>query len=389
MIKSYKLFESEFVNQQDIDDLLDKISEYGIESITDVDKNRVNLFSEGDKEIIETIEKMGDITAQFKQLNNEIRRLQDSGESDGFHLMKDWTKLNSEMVPLEQSFRKWGIELGDPRLSKMMSKIMPDVYGNNIYNESLLDYFKKDNDYDKIALDIINRLEKVKDNNPYHIENLCKKGDSGFTSRPPSWTSKLSGPKETYSEIYLIRFDDVDVLIANDRHGLVHPNGISAGHKMNKYPWKMCVGNDDMAELIDCKKYIRKRLFNLTDTIFKSEAERNKINRIKAEFNTEADLLKESIEEEIVFTNKRNRNIKITISKSPDGRIKSIENETGIRFPFSIGQIMSRNIETWACNNNFLMSGKDTCPEKKIFGVKTSDVPKGHEWRHIYPNKFR
>jgi len=91
----------------------------------------------------------------------------------------------------------------------------------------------------------------------------------------------------------------------------------------------------------------------------------------------------------IIFTNKRNPILSITISLSLNGRIKNIENETGIRFPFSVGQTLSRNIEVWACNNNFYMDGKDTCPEKKIFGVKTSDIPKGHEWRSIFPNKFR
>ena len=71
------------------------------------------------------------------------------------------------------------------------------------------------------------------------------------------------------------------------------------------------------------------------------------------------------------------------------GDESSIENKSGTMFPFSVGQILNRNIEVWASNNNFLMDGKDTGPEKKIFGVKISDVPKGHEWRHIYPNKFR
>jgi len=50
---------------------------------------------------------------------------------------------------------------------------------------------------------------------------------------------------------------------------------------------------------------------------------------------------------------------------------------------------MQRNVETWACNNNFYMDDRDTCPEEKIFGVKVSDVPQGHEWRTIFPNKFR
>jgi hypothetical protein len=94
-------------------------------------------------------------------------------------------------------------------------------------------------------------------------------------------------------------------------------------------------------------------------------------------------------EKEIKFTNKRNPRLEIVVTKSPDGRITNIENETGIRFPFSVDQLLQRNVEVWACNNNFLMDGKDTCPEKKIFGVKASDVPQGHEWRHIFPNKFK
>ena len=74
---------------------------------------------------------------------------------------------------------------------------------------------------------------------------------------------------------------------------------------------------------------------------------------------------------------------------SPDRRISEIENKTGIRFPFVVGQPLNRNIEVWACNNNFLIDGQDTCPEKKIFGVRSSDVPQGHEWRHIFPHKFK
>ena len=79
----------------------------------------------------------------------------------------------------------------------------------------------------------------------------------------------------------------------------------------------------------------------------------------------------------------------ISVSVSPHGRITNIENKTGIIFPFSINQSLSRNIESWACNKKFYMDGKNTCPEKKIFGVRVKDVPQGHEWRHIFPNKFR
>jgi hypothetical protein len=92
---------------------------------------------------------------------------------------------------------------------------------------------------------------------------------------------------------------------------------------------------------------------------------------------------------EIVFTHKRNRTLTITITITPDGFIDDIINDRGVRFPFSKGQRFQRNIESWACNNDYLMNGEDTCPEEKIFGIRVSDIPQGHELRYIYPNKFK
>jgi hypothetical protein len=96
-----------------------------------------------------------------------------------------------------------------------------------------------------------------------------------------------------------------------------------------------------------------------------------------------------SMEIEIVITGKRNPNYKLSVFKTPDGRITRIENPQSVRFPYHVGEIFNRSIEVWACNNNFYIDGKDTCPEEKIFGVRVSDVPQGHEWRLIYPHKFR
>jgi hypothetical protein len=119
--ESKKFESSEFFTQEHIDQLLDKISDSGIESLSDIDKNQLKLFSEDDKEIIETIQKMGDITNQFRELNQKMRDIQSKGD-DPYYLMKDWMELNDQLRPLESSFRKWGIELGDPRLDKMMRK---------------------------------------------------------------------------------------------------------------------------------------------------------------------------------------------------------------------------------------------------------------------------
>ncbi len=144
-LKSFKLFEkSDFIDKDDVDELLDKISSSGIESLSDIDKNRLTLFSEGDKEIIETIEKMADITLKFKELNKKLKELSENG-GDGFNLFKkEWGPLNDKLRPLEQSFRKWGIELGDYRLDKLMRKVRPDAYNNIFENKSNLKFSKKE-----------------------------------------------------------------------------------------------------------------------------------------------------------------------------------------------------------------------------------------------------
>lgn len=144
-LKSFKLFEkSDFIDKDDVDELLDKISSSGIESLSDIDKNRLTLFSEGDKEIIETIEKMADITLKFKELNKKLKELSENG-GDGFNLFKkEWGPLNDKLRPLEQSFRKWGIELGDYRLDKLMRKVRPDAYNNIFENKSNLKFTKKE-----------------------------------------------------------------------------------------------------------------------------------------------------------------------------------------------------------------------------------------------------
>ena len=71
------------------------------------------------------------------------------------------------------------------------------------------------------------------------------------------------------------------------------------------------------------------------------------------------------------------------------GKIASIENNSGVRFPYSIGQHWNRSIETWACTNKFKIDGEDPCPEEKIFGIRKKDIPMGHELRMMYPSKFR
>ena len=94
-------------------------------------------------------------------------------------------------------------------------------------------------------------------------------------------------------------------------------------------------------------------------------------------------------EKEIKHEHKRNTALSFKLTKDRVGRITKIDKPDNVRFPYTIGQFLNRSFESWACNNHYLIDGKDTCPDKKIFGVKTKDVPQGHEWRNVFPNKFR
>lgn len=68
---------SEFFDQQYIDNLLDKINQSGITSLSDIERNQLTLFSEDDKEVISTIEKMGDITHKFNMKKVKVICIKD------------------------------------------------------------------------------------------------------------------------------------------------------------------------------------------------------------------------------------------------------------------------------------------------------------------------
>jgi hypothetical protein len=93
----------------------------------------------------------------------------------------------------------------------------------------------------------------------------------------------------------------------------------------------------------------------------------------------------------ITLTSRQGRTIAFDVV---NGTIANIDNQSGVNFPYVNNSPYRRNIETWACNHGFKWRegngpDRDPCPEKKVFGIKTSDIPKGHELRRIYPGKFR
>ena len=91
----------------------------------------------------------------------------------------------------------------------------------------------------------------------------------------------------------------------------------------------------------------------------------------------------------ITFTKKVNPRIKIVVKCYPNMSIFEIENEHNIRFPYVVGQVLNMGHKNWACVNGWLINDEDPCPEKKVMGIRVSDVPEGHPLRHLYPGKFR
>jgi len=89
----------------------------------------------------------------------------------------------------------------------------------------------------------------------------------------------------------------------------------------------------------------------------------------------------------IVLTSRQRRTITLVVE---GGVIKSVENLSGVHFPFVEGQPYNRSVETWTENNNFLFDGRDLEKEnRKIYGIRIKDVPQGHLLRVLHPEKFR
>lgn len=129
--------ESIFVDKDEVDELLDKISKSGITSLSDIEKKRLTLFSEEDKHIISVIEKMGDITLEFQELNQEIEKWNEIGKQDlALKLFRTkWLRLNDDLVKFEKEIESFGIELGDHRLDKLMKHVRPDAYNRQILDD--------------------------------------------------------------------------------------------------------------------------------------------------------------------------------------------------------------------------------------------------------------
>ena len=139
------LNESYFINIDDIDTILDKISEYGIESLNDIDKKQLEMFNTEDEKVISIIDKIANTMQEFVLLNNKIKDLVENDDEPGGKKLyiNEWLPLNNQMGKLEAQIKEWGIELGDPRLTTMLKDIKPSLFfSDDGMDESMLENIK-------------------------------------------------------------------------------------------------------------------------------------------------------------------------------------------------------------------------------------------------------
>lgn len=130
---------------------------------------------------------------------------------------------------------------------------------------------------------------------------------------------------------------------------------------------------------------------------FTNKAEIEVLERVVNEYANGGDVKKKlneppsrvSGQKIVVFSKKVNPQVTITVKTYPNGQITDIENEYEVRFPYSVGQVLNMGHRTWACSNGYMVNDEDPCGEKKIFGMRASDIPPGHELRTLFPHKFR
>jgi hypothetical protein len=125
-------------------------------------------------------------------------------------------------------------------------------------------FLHKDTEEDKIALEFIKRLDKVKDHNPYEIEYSTIPAEG-------SWV----GP----THVYKIRFDDVELTTSS-----YYLPGRGGGG--DSY-YQLTIDE----EKIECEEKYKKSLFNIVSSIYQAGIKRKKLDKLKSNINPAADLL--------------------------------------------------------------------------------------------------
>lgn len=73
-------------------------------------------------------------------------------------------------------------------------------------------------------------------------------------------------------------------------------------------------------------------------------------------------------DQEISITHKSEHGPEILLAVGLDDRIKRVTNESDVEFPFRSGdRVKWSRLSQWACDNDYLIDGKDVCTEDDGF----------------------
>jgi hypothetical protein len=134
--------------------------------------------------------------------------------------------------------------------------------------EGFFDIFKKpDSEDDKIALTFINRLRKVRGISPYEIKRTVDVHNNAGTLTK-----------------YVVTFDDLVLIVKQADFSKPYPDN-------KRYRYNISVECSGDYEKVKCREKYERDLFNLINRVYKRDIEARRLNRIKSEINTSADLI--------------------------------------------------------------------------------------------------
>lgn len=128
-MKHIKKFESYFVSDEDSNEILDKITKNGIESISLKDRNILKQYSEDDVDIKEIIKSLVESIVELEKVNIEIRSFNNEYDKVKNILKDKWKPLNDKISKLENSLiSEFGILPEDSKVMKYVEDNFSESY---------------------------------------------------------------------------------------------------------------------------------------------------------------------------------------------------------------------------------------------------------------------
>jgi uncharacterized coiled-coil DUF342 family protein len=143
-IKRFQQFEknytnSDYVSDAQVDDILDRTKG---KNLTDIEKNRMSLYSKGDDEISELLEELvNSVNTHFdlsKDIKEKVEKFKNQNKEninmlDLLKMFNEMKKLaddaNNDIMEISDKLSKYGIDIKDDRVEKYIKKYNSDFQG--------------------------------------------------------------------------------------------------------------------------------------------------------------------------------------------------------------------------------------------------------------------